>query len=78
MDKFRAYRINEEDGNIVAGFEEIGIDDLTEGNVVIKVSHSTINYKDALAATGAGKILRRYPLVGGIDLAGTVVSSDDA
>jgi NADPH2:quinone reductase len=78
MDKFRAYRINEQDGNIVAGFEEIGIDDLTEGNVVIKVSHSTINYKDALAATGAGKILRRYPLVGGIDLAGTVVSSDDA
>jgi len=42
------------------------------------VSHSTINYKDALAATGAGKILRRYPLNGGIDLAGTVVSSDDA
>ena len=77
MDKFRAYRINEKDGSIVAGFEEIGIDDLTEGNVVIKVSHSTINYKDALAATGAGKILRRYPLVGGIDLAGTVVSSDD-
>jgi len=78
MEKFRAYRINEQDGKVVAGFEEIGIDDLTEGNVVIKVSHSTINYKDALAATGAGKILRRYPLVGGIDLAGTVVSSDDA
>lgn len=77
MDKFRAYRINEEDGNIVAGFAELGIDDLTEGNVVIKVSHSTINYKDALAATGAGKILRRYPLNGGIDLAGTVVSSED-
>lgn len=77
MDKFRAYRINEVDGNIVAGFDELNIDDLTEGNVVIKVSHSTINYKDALAATGTGKILRRYPLVGGIDLAGTVVSSDD-
>ena len=77
MDKFRAYRINEVDGNIVAGFEELNIDDLTEGNVVIKVSHSTINYKDALAATGTGKILRRYPLVGGIDLAGTVVSSED-
>jgi NADPH2:quinone reductase len=44
---------------------------------VIRVSHSTINYKDALAATGKGKILRKYPLVGGIDLAGTVVSSDD-
>ncbi len=77
MDKFRAFRINKQDGNIVAGFEDISIDDLTPGNVVIKVSYSTINYKDALAATGTGKILRRYPLVGGIDLAGTVVSSDD-
>ncbi len=77
MDKFRAFRINELDGKIVAGFEELSIFDLTPGNVVIKVSHSTINYKDALAATGTGKILRRYPLVGGIDLAGTVVSSDD-
>jgi len=78
MDKFRAYRINEHEGKIVAGFDEISIDDLTPGNVVIKVSHSTINYKDALAATGSSKILRRYPLVGGIDLVGTVVSSDDA
>jgi NADPH2:quinone reductase len=78
MDKFRAYRINEVDGKIVAGFETLSLDDLNDGNVVVKVSHSTINYKDALAATGAGKILRRYPLVGGIDLAGTVVSSDDA
>ena len=77
MDKFRAYRIDEQDGKIVAGFEELSLDDLTDGNVVIKVSHSTINYKDALAATGAGKILRRYPLNGGIDLAGTVVSSED-
>jgi len=78
MDKFRAYRINEHEDKIVAGFDEISIDDLTPGNVVIKVSHSTINYKDALAATGSSKILRRYPLVGGIDLVGTVVSSDDA
>lgn len=78
MDTFRAYRINQEEGSVVAGFEELSIDDLTEGNVVVKVSHSTINYKDALAATGAGKILRRYPLNGGIDLAGTVVSSEDA
>jgi NADPH2:quinone reductase len=75
---FRAYRIHEQDGKVVAGFEDMAVDDLTEGNVVVKVSHSTINYKDALAATGAGKILRRYPLNGGIDLAGTVVSSEDA
>ena len=46
--------------------------------MVIRVSHSGINYKDALAATGAGRILRRYPLVGGIDLAGIVESSSDA
>ena len=78
MDSFRAFRINEEDGNIVAGFQELSVDDLTEGNVVVRVSHSTINYKDALAATGSGKILRRYPLNGGIDLAGVVISSEDA
>jgi NADPH2:quinone reductase len=77
MDRFRAYRINDEGGKIVARFQELGLDDLTEGNVVVRVSHSTINFKDALAATGSGKILRRYPLNGGIDLAGVVVSSDD-
>jgi acrylyl-CoA reductase (NADPH) len=53
----------------------MNVDELTAGDVVIKVSHSTINYKDALAATGKGRILRTYPLNGGIDLAGTVVSS---
>jgi NADPH2:quinone reductase len=77
MENFRAYRIDQKDGKTVAGFASLGIDDLSPGDVVIKVSHSTINYKDALAATGKGKILRKYPLVGGIDLAGTVVRSDD-
>jgi NADPH2:quinone reductase len=77
MNDFRAYRIDQKDGKIVAGFETLSIDDLPEGDVIIKVSHSTINYKDALAATGAGRILRKFPLVGGIDLAGTVVSSGD-
>lgn len=78
MERFRALRIHNEDGKIVPRVEQIGLDDLSAGEVVIRVSHSTINFKDALAATGAGKILRRYPLVGGIDLAGTVVSSSDA
>jgi NADPH2:quinone reductase len=78
MDRFRAFRIDEQDGKIVAGFQQLGVDDLTEGNVVVRVTHSTINYKDALAATGKGRILRRYPLNGGIDLAGVVVSSEDA
>lgn len=77
MESFRSYRIDEKDGEIVAGFQTLTKDELTEGNVVVRVSYSTINYKDALAATGKGKILRRYPLNGGIDLAGVVVSSED-
>jgi len=78
MHSFKAYRIHLEDGRIVARFEQLSLEDLAPGEVVIRVSHSGINYKDALAATGAGKILRRYPLVGGIDLAGVVESSSDA
>ena len=77
MDSFRAFRIDEKDGEIVAGFQELSLDDLSEGNVVVRITHSTINYKDALAATGKGRILRRYPLNGGIDFAGVVVSSED-
>jgi len=75
---FRAYRIHEENRKVAARFEDLTLDDLSAGEVVIRVSHSGINYKDALAATGAGRILRRYPLVGGIDLAGVVESSTDA
>jgi NADPH2:quinone reductase len=75
MQRFRAFRIHQEGGRIVPRMETIALDDLSPGDVVVKVSHSTINYKDALAATGAGKILRKYPLVGGIDLAGEVVSA---
>ncbi len=75
MENFRAYRIDQKDKKIVAGFTTMNVNALTDGDVVIKVSHSTINYKDALAATGAGRILRTFPLNGGIDLAGTVVTS---
>jgi len=78
MREFRAYRIDQDNGKVVAGFTTLNVDDLSDGDVVIGVSHSTINYKDALAATGAGRILRKFPLVGGIDLAGTVVSSESA
>ncbi len=78
MDNFRAFRIDEQDGKIVAGFRTLKLDDLTAGNVVVRVTHSTINYKDALAATGKGRILRRHPLNGGIDFAGVVVSSEDS
>ena len=79
MLNFRSYRIHmNEDKSISAGFETLGVEDLTEGDVLIKVTHSTINYKDALAATGKGRILRKYPLNGGIDLAGKVAQSNDS
>lgn len=73
---FPAFRIDRKDNEIVAGFTDVTLADLAEGDVVIRVTHSTINYKDALAATGTAKILRSYPLVGGIDLAGEVVHSE--
>jgi NADPH2:quinone reductase len=75
---FKAFRIHESDKKIVARMERLSIDDLAAGEVVVRVQWSDINYKDALAATGAGRILRKYPLVGGIDLAGVVESSADA
>jgi acrylyl-CoA reductase (NADPH) len=75
MDRFRAFRIHQEGGKIVPRMETLALDDLASGDVVVKVRYSTINYKDALAATGAGKILRKYPLVGCIVLEGEVVSS---
>ena len=77
MEKFKAYRIREVDKKIVARFEELALEDLDQGEVVVRVAYSSVNYKDALAATGAGKIIRRFPCVGGIDLAGTVTESID-
>ncbi len=77
MGTFKAFRIHEIDGKIAARFDALTLEQLSPGEVVIDVSYSGINYKDALAATGAGRILRRYPLVGGIDLAGVVRTSED-
>jgi NADPH2:quinone reductase len=75
---FKAFRIHEVGGKVRPRFDDIRLEQLSPGEVVIDVHYSDINYKDALAATGAGKILRKYPLVGGIDLAGVVRSSEDA
>jgi len=74
----KAFRIHNEGGTVAARFEDLRLDDLSPGDVVIRVRYSGVNFKDALAATGAGKILRKFPLVGGIDLAGVVESSRDA
>jgi putative YhdH/YhfP family quinone oxidoreductase len=78
MNSFKIFRIHEREGKTVAGFEQAQLEDLDAGEVVVKVAYSSVNYKDALAATGAGKVIRRFPCVGGIDLSGTVVESSDA
>ena len=74
---FRAFRIHNDDAGYRAGIESMRIDELSPGEVVIKTAYSSVNYKDALAGTGKGKILRRFPLNGGIDVAGHVVESSD-
>src|SRR5207247_9924767 len=78
MGKFKTYRIHEIEKKVVARFEELALEDLDKGEVVVRVAYSSVNYKDALAATGAGKIIRRFPCVGGIDLSGTVTEPADA
>ena len=76
-DSFRAFRIRNDDAGYRGAVENLTLDELSPGEVVIRGEWSSINYKDALAGTGAGKILRRFPLNGGIDVAGEVVESRD-
>jgi NADPH2:quinone reductase len=77
MDPFLAFRVHETDAGVEARLEDVTLDDLSPGNVVVRAIWSDVNYKDALAATGKGKIMRRFPMVGGIDVAGYVESSED-
>jgi putative YhdH/YhfP family quinone oxidoreductase len=77
MKPFKALLIEERDGKVASGFAMLDESRLDHGTVTIRVAVSSVNYKDALAATGAGRIIRRFPCVGGIDLAGTVLASDD-
>jgi len=74
---FKAYRTFEQDNVISSRFVNLALDELDPGDVVIRTKYSTINYKDALSYGGAGKIMRKFPTVAGIDLAGTVESSND-
>ncbi|OGA42343.1 MAG: quinone oxidoreductase [Betaproteobacteria bacterium RIFCSPLOWO2_12_FULL_68_19] len=78
MQKFKAFRLEEIDRKIRAGFVEMALEELDPGEVVVRVAYSDVNYKDALAATGKGRILRRQACIGGIDFSGTVVSSGDS
>jgi acrylyl-CoA reductase (NADPH) len=77
MESFRALRAFEEDGAVRSRIVSATLDELSAGNVVIDGAFSSVNYKDALAATGSGKIIRRFPLIPGIDVAGTVATSAD-
>ena len=78
MNTFKAFRVFNEDNRIAGRVVDASLDDYSAGEVVFRTAYSSVNYKDALAGTGTGgKIIRKYPLTGGIDAAGTVVSSAD-
>ena len=78
MQTFKAYRTFEKDKAVSSRFVDLTLDELDAGDVVVKTKYSTINYKDALSYNGAGRIMRKYPTVAGIDMAGTVEESADS
>lgn len=74
-DRFKAFLITKDDSGQKAALTDLTLNDLMDGDVVVAVSHSTVNYKDGLALTGRSPVVRKFPMVGGIDLAGTVETS---
>lgn len=76
-DSFRAFRVHKDESGFRSGIEQIALDDLPAGNVTIEVEFSSVNYKDGLASLPEGKIVRRFPFIPGIDLAGKVIASED-
>lgn len=74
---FGALVINKQDGRTVASIEQLDESQLPEGEVLVAVEYSSLNYKDGLAITGKGKIIKDFPMVPGVDLSGTVISSQD-
>jgi len=77
VETFRAFRIFSENDKVAGRLVQARLDELSPGEVVFRAEYSSVNFKDALAATGSGKIIRGFPRIGGIDAAGTVVSSSD-
>ncbi len=75
MKPFRAFMIAQDQGAVAGRFVELDESALDAGDVLVRVMYSSVNYKDALAASGQGRIVKRFPCVGGIDLAGVVVRS---
>lgn len=74
-DTFKALVLEQEDGKTVAGIRQLTLSDLPDEDVLVKVDYSSLNYKDGMAVTGTGKIVLNWPMVPGIDMAGTVVES---
>jgi acrylyl-CoA reductase (NADPH) len=77
MSTFRAFVVDEKNGAYTGEFRDLTEADLPKEKVLVDVAYSTLNYKDGLVVTGKGKIARKFPMVAGIDLAGTVAASDD-
>lgn len=77
-DTFKALLLTQDDGRTVSNIQTLSNSDLPDGDVLLAVDYSSLNYKDGLAVTGKGKIVRQWPLVPGIDLAGRVIESDSA
>lgn len=77
MAKFNALMLRESDGKIQAAVEQVDDSDLPEGDVLVRIDYSTINYKDGMIVSGIGGLVRNYPHVPGIDFAGTVEESND-
>lgn len=77
MEQFRAFRVHKDESGFRSGTESITLEDLPEGDVVVRVHYSSVNYKDGLASIPDGKIVRQYPFIPGIDLAGEVTDSRD-
>ena len=77
--KYKAYLVEENNGEFVGSLKELDVPDLEEGRLLIRVKYSSLNYKDALAATGAKGVVSSYPFVPGVDVAGEIIesSSDD-
>lgn len=73
--EFKALVLRQEDGKTLSAIEQLSINDLPDGDVLLSVDYSSINYKDSMAVTGTGKIVRTWPMVPGIDLTGTVIES---
>lgn len=78
MNQFKAFRVYQENKTVSGRIESVSLDELSAGEVDIQVEYSSVNYKDALAATGQGKIIRKFPLIAGIDVSGRVIESRDS